>query len=211
MNKYHFIHTKLIADFMQETNSVRIANQHAMQDGITLGLFGLMTLGVFKASLTHPFYSTLFGVMLLGGPVLALVLTLYFRRKTTDQSSPFSFSQGFFHALFTGFYASIWVALGIFVYLQYFDHGSLFAAWQKSLESPAMEAYMQNPEISQSINEITNGKGIGVLGETMQRIGAANYAALSIYATIAVNPFIAIVCGLIARRSRRVPPPWRGL
>lgn len=195
---------------MQEANFVKEANQRAMHDGIALGLFGLATLWAFKESFLHPFCSSLFAVMLIGGPVLALALTLRFRRDTAGNAEPFTFSQGFLHTLFTGFYASIWVALGIFVYLQYFDHGSFFAAWQKSLEQPAMKVYLEQPEVIQSINEITNGRGISAWGETLQRIGAANYAALSIYATIVVDPFIALLCGLIARRNRRMPPPWRG-
>ncbi|EJX03451.1 hypothetical protein, membrane, partial [gut metagenome] len=114
---------------MQSNNEIiREVNQYAMQNGIVLGLFGIASLAVFKWSFYHPFFSTLFMVMLIGSPVLGVFLTFKYRQASVGTDAPFGFARGFLHALFTGFYASIWVALFTFVYLNYFDHGTLFAA-----------------------------------------------------------------------------------
>lgn len=172
-----------------------------MQNGIVLGLFGVLSLVAFKWSFTIPFFSTLFGVMLMGSPVLATVLTLKFRNLTTAPYEPFSFLNGFLHALFTGFYASIWIALVTFIYLQYFDHGTIFAAYAKSLENPQTLAYLKESGLDAQLNEITGGRGIQGVAEIMQAVGAATYSTLSIYFALIFGPFISAAIGLFCRRS----------
>ncbi|MGM9688037.1 MAG: DUF4199 domain-containing protein [Alloprevotella sp.] len=187
------------------TNDIfKHTNGYAMQHGIVLGLFACMTLAVFKWSLTYPFFSMLFTVMLLGGPVMTVVLTRKFRSQTVGPQEPFSFSCGFMHALFTGFYASVWVALFIFVYLRYFDHGSLFAAYANSLDTPEMKAWMQQSGMDAQINLLTEGQGVKGLVAAMQRVGAATYASLALYGAFLVGPFVAILSGVLnTRRAGR--------
>ncbi len=188
---------------MQNNYIVRQINAFAMQDGIVLGIFGLTSLWVFKWSFTMPFFSTLFGVMLLGSPALGLALTLRFRTRAVGQTGGFSFFHGFLHALFMGFYASIWVALGTFIYLQYFDHGTLFAAYEQSLQTPQMAQYLNESGLMVSLNTLTNGNGVKGIGDIMRNVGAANYAAISLYNSLIIGPVIAAIIGLIARRSTR--------
>ena len=66
---------------MEENNSLRIGqiNACSMQGGVVLGVFGILSLVVFRWSFVVPFLSTLFGVMLLATPVLATFLTLRYR------------------------------------------------------------------------------------------------------------------------------------
>ena len=184
--------------------TIKHTNGYAMQHGIVLGLFACLTLAVFKWSLTYPFFSMLFTVMLLGGPVLTVVLTRKYRSQVVAPQEPFSFACGFMHALFTGFYASVWVALFIFVYLRYFDHGSLFAAYANSLETPEMKAWMQQSGMEAQVNLLTEGQGIQGLVAAMQRVGAATYASLALYGAFLVGPFVAILSGLLNTwRERR--------
>lgn len=185
---------------MQNNDIVRQINAYAMQDGVVLGLFGLASLYVFKESFAIPFFSTLFGVMLLGSPVLGLALTLHFRSQVLRPDESFGFFRGFLHALFMGFYASVWVALGTFVYLQYFDHGMLFAAYEQSLNTPQMTDYLQQTGLMASLNAITGGHGTTGIGEVMRSVGAANYAAMSLYNALIFGPVISAVIGLIARK-----------
>lgn len=189
---------------MQNNDIVRQINAFAMHDGVTLGLFGLMSLWVLKLSFTIPFFSTLFGVMLLGSPLLGGALTFRFRNRVTLPYMGFSFFHGFLHALFMGFYASVWVALGTFVYLQYFDHGTIFAAYEQSLQTPQMQQYLQESGLMASLNTITNGNGLNGIGDVMRSVGAANYAAVSLYNALIFGPVIAAFIGLAARRSARM-------
>ena len=84
-----------------------------MQGGVVLGVIGILSLVVFRWSFVVPFLSTLFGVMLLATPVLATFLTLRYRNLNYGEREPFSFVHGFLYAVFTGFYASVWVAMCI--------------------------------------------------------------------------------------------------
>ncbi len=179
----------------------RRLNAYAMQNGITLGLFGVAALVVFKWSFTDPFLSTLFLVMLLGGPVLTTVLTLQYRKAVLGPSGPFSFFHAFLQANLIGLYASLWVALAIFVYLQYFDHGTIFEAYAKTLEGMYANREM-NIETRTLIDELTGGEGPQGLAAKLQAVGAASYAAVAIYMALFFSPLQAAVIALVCRRSR---------
>lgn len=185
---------------MQNNETLRQANAYAMQDGIVLGLWGIATMWVFKSSFSVPFFSTLFVAMFFCSPIMAAFQTLRYRRSVAGKDGSFAFSRGFLHALLTGFYASVWVSIAIFAYLQYFDHGRLFAAYAQSLQTPQMQAYLQQSGMALSLDAISGGKGAEGLANAMQAVGAANYAALSLYAALLLGPAISAVIGWIACR-----------
>lgn len=172
-----------------------------MQSGVVLGIFGIISLYMFKCSFTYPFCSTLFTIMLLTSPMIALFQTIQFRNNVFEEASNFTLTQGFLYSLLTGFYASVWVALGIFVYLQYFDHGSIFAAYAQSVNTPEMQQYLAQTGLDAEFNTLTGGKGTQGLAETMQNIGAATYSAMSLYFAIIFGPVISLIIGLITRRK----------
>lgn len=198
----------LLIILMQTTNlsnmstpeTIRDINAAAMRGGVSLGLFGILTLFFFKCSFTIPFCSTLFGVMLLGAPVLATVLTLRHRGFVAGLTGAYPFLQGFLYALFMGFYASIWVAVAIYVYLQYFDQGKIFAAYAAQLDTPAVQAYLRETGMAAQLNEISGGRGAQGLAEMLQEVGAATYSALSLYMSFVIGPLISVFIGLICRR-----------
>ena len=186
---------------MQKNYMVKELNASAMQCGVTLGLFGVLSLAVFKWSFTVPFFSTLFFVMLLAGPVLAAWQTMRFRNAVAGPSGGFTFLSGFLHSLFTGFYASVWVALVTFVYLQYFDNGAIFADYARSIDTPEMKQYLQQSGMNSEIMRMTGGEGVQGLADALRSIGAATYAAMSLYCALVFGPFIAVVIGLVCRRG----------
>ena len=185
---------------MNNSDNFRVINAHAMRNGITLGVFGFLTLACFKWSLSIPFFSILFNVMLLASPILGGILTFRFRKATEGSEGSFSFMAGFLHAVFTGFYASIWIALGVFIYLQYFDHGMIFATYGQLLDTPEMQQYLQISGMNAQIEEMTGGTGVQGLVDAMQSAGAAPYATFSIYLSLILGPFISAIIGLVARR-----------
>lgn len=185
---------------MQNKEYVGLINNYAMRDGIVLGLFGIASLAVFLWSFKIQFFSTLFVVMLFASPFLACFLTFRFRTDSTEPGEPFGFLRGFLHALFTGFYASVWIALCTFLYLQYFDHGMIFEAYRQSLHSPETTAYLRQSGMEAQINLMTNGKGVDGMVDMMQSLGSATYAAMSLYCALIAGPFISVVIGLVCRR-----------
>ncbi len=192
--------------FMQNPNTISLINASAMRDGIGLGLYGLLSLYVLKLSFTFPLFSTCFFLMTVFSPVAAGLLAFRFRKTTDYTSQGFSFFQGFIYALFLGFYAALWVALGTFVYLNWLDHGTFFAAYEanlkQSMANPEMAKMMQDPAFSAAINEATHGKGLDGIAELMQSLGAATYACMPIYAALIFGPFISIVIGLVCMKRR---------
>lgn len=188
---------------MEENNSLRIGqiNACSMQGGVVLGVFGILSLVVFRWSFVVPFLSTLFGVMLLATPVLATFLTLRYRNLNYGEREPFSFVYGFLYAVFTGFYASVWVALFTYVYLQFFDHGRIFADYAHSINTPEMKAYLMQSGLDAEISQLSGGHGVKGLVDAMQSVGAATYAAMSIYFALIFGPVISAVIGLVTRRG----------
>lgn len=175
-----------------------------MHYGIWLGLWGLISLVALRFSFTHPVLSTTYMLMVVTSPVIGGALTFRYRKAVGGDIYGFNFFQGFLHALFMGFYAALWVALGTFVYLNWLDHGTIFAAYQESLKQsmaqPQMAQIMQDPAIMATINEATNGKGIDGIGELMQSLGAVTYASMPIYAALIIGPFISIFIGLASMK-----------
>lgn len=188
---------------MEENNSLRIGqiNACSMQGGVVLGVFGILSLVVFRWSFVVPFLSTLFGVMLLATPVLATFLTLRYRNLNYGEREPFSFVHGFLYAVFTGFYASVWVALFTYVYLQFFDHGRIFADYAHSINTPEMKAYLMQSGLDAEISQLSGGHGVKGLVDAMQSVGAATYAAMSIYFALIFGPVISAVIGFVTRRG----------
>lgn len=186
---------------MNKNDNFRLINTFSMRNGIVLGLFGILTLAAFRWSLSMPFFAALFNIMVLASPLLGGWLTFQFRKSVAANQDSFSFMSGFLHSLFMGFYASLWIALAVFVYLQYFDHGMIFAAYEQMLDTPEMSQYLQLSGINAQIEEMTENGGVHGMIEVMQSVGAAPYATFSIYMSLIFGPLISAIIGLLARRS----------
>ena len=186
---------------MQKNETVRQINAYAMQDGVVLGIFGILSLAAFRGSFAQPFLSTLFSVMLFAAPFVAAALTFRFRNVAAGKTGGFTFASGFLHALFTGLYASLWVSLCVYVYLHYFDHGTVFADYARALDTPESQAYLQQTGLKAELDMISGGRGAQGLADAMQAIGAATYAVVPIYFSVIFGPFISALIGAAARRS----------
>ena len=90
------------------------------------------------------------GAMVVFGIVEAL--TGRFRRSVAGADGAFTFGRGFTHTLFMGFYASIWVAVGIFVYLRYFDNGAIFSDYAATLSRPELQQALQESGLLEQLN-----------------------------------------------------------
>lgn len=186
---------------MAHNELLRPINNYAMQNGIVLGLFGIATLAVLGLSFTVPFFSTLYMVMAIGSPVFAAWLTLRVRRALTGESGPFSFLHAFLHTLLTGFYASLWIAVFIFVYLQYMDRGQFFDSYALSLQTPEMQAYLQQSGAGEQMRQTWGEDYVKEFTGVLRSFGAANYAALELYVTFFFAPVISAVVALFCKRK----------
>ena len=136
----------------QDYNAFQQTNAYAMQNGLWLGLWGWLSLVAFRYSFSSVLCSNLLMLMTLAGPVLGVVLTGRFRRSVAGADGAFTFGRGFTHTLFMGFYASIWVAVGIFVYLNYFDNGAIFSDYAAALSRPELQQALQESGLLEQLN-----------------------------------------------------------
>ena len=107
------------------------------------------------------------------------------------------------HSLLTGSYASIWIALVIFVYLSYFDMGRIFLDYGQMLCAPEMQQSLREAGMQPMIDALSAGHGAEGVAHTLQRIGVANYAFLPIYLRMLFGPLLPVLIGWGARRSPR--------
>ena len=172
-----------------------------MQNGLWLGLWGWLSLVAFRYSFSSVLCSNLLMLMTLAGPVLGVVLTGRFRRSVAGADGAFSFGRGFTHTLFMGFYASIWVAVGIFVYLRYFDNGAIFSDYAAALSRPELQQALQESGLLEQLNAASGEGGLEGLPDALRSVGPAGYAAASLYMAMFATPLIALFAGAVCRRK----------
>ena len=182
-------------------NTFQQTNAYAMQNGLWLGLWGWFSLVAFRYSFSSVLCSNLLMLMTLAGPVLGVVLTGRFRRSVAGTDGAFTFGRGFTHTLFMGFYASIWVAVGIFVYLRYFDNGAIFSDYAAALSRPELQQALQESGLLEQLNAASGEGGLEGLPDALRSVGPAGYAATSLYMAMFATPVIALFVGLVCRRK----------
>ena len=182
-------------------NTFQQTNAYAMQNGLWLGLWGWFSLVAFRYSFSSVLCSNLLMLMTLAGPVLGVVLTQRFRRSVAGANGSFSFGRGFTHTLFMGFYASIWVAVGIFVYLNYFDNGAIFSDYAAALSRPELQQALQESGLLEQLNAASGEGGLEGLPDALRSVGPAGYAAASLYMAMFATPLIALFAGAVCRRK----------
>lgn len=180
----------------------RQTNAYAMQYGIILGIWATASLSCFVLGLSYPPLSTLSLMLTLAFPVVAILLTLRFRREVSE-ALPFSFSRGFTHTLLAVLYAGIWAGIATFVYMAFFDHGYLFDQYLTNLNQPEMQQLLAQSGMSEQIKQSTGGLSLQQVIEQLREVSAATYAAMIIYLYTLSAPILAVLGGLIARRNTR--------
>lgn len=180
-----------------EKHSFKQTNAFAMQYGIMLGLWGFLTLVLSVLSNTHPWLGWISNLFFLGSPVAGCLLTLRFRREVSESPlDAFSFGHGFTFSFLLGMYACIWIALGVFIYFQWFDHGYICDLCEQTLATG--EARMQMAR--NGINEAQIRESI----DRMRSLTPGAYAGAIVYLSLIANIPISLVIALIARRSERI-------
>ena len=185
----------------QDNNTFQQTNAYAMQNGLWLGLWGWLSLVAFRYSFSSVLCSNLLMLMTLAGPVLGVVLTGRFRRSVAGADGAFTFGRGFTHTLFMGFYASIWVAVGIYVYLRYFDNGAIFSDYAAALSRPELQQALQESGLLEQLNAASGEGRLEGLPDALRSLGPAGYAAASLYMAMFATPVIALFVGLVCRRK----------
>lgn len=185
----------------KDNNVFRQTNAFAMLYGLWLGLWGFLSLVFMVAAMVHPFLSFVNVLMFYGSPFFAAYLTVRFRRNVMVPESGFTFGRGFLFTFMMGIYASIWIAVGVYAYLAWFDHGYVFEVYEQVLSQPENAAQLTQGGM---LDVLTQGKGISGMVDAMRAISPGNYAGMVIYLTFFSAPFFSALIALACRRAPKI-------
>ena len=174
-------------------------NAYAMQYGTLLGLWGIVSLVVLGASLSVPLLSSLSTLLFLGSPVCAGWLTVRFRREVSTAEEGFTFGRAFLFNFVQSIYASLLIALFVFVYLQCLDGGYIWSAYERMFAIPENKLLLEQSGLLDQ-----TGGSVAHFIEALQRIPAAQYAGMVIYMTLLSSPLFSALIALITKRRPRL-------
>ncbi len=167
---------------------------------LVLGLWGIMSLVIFGIALSTPSLSLFSTIIMFSTPLLALYLTFRFRKNVTFDDESFSFTRGYVFTFFMGIYASLLVAVFVFIYLAFFDGGYIFDSYEAVLSQPDSLSQLRSSGILAQLEEA--GGSVHEIVNTMREISPIYYAALIINFTLLCAPVISLLIAWIcARRS----------
>lgn len=182
------------------SNFFKQANAFAMQYGLVMGLWGLVTLAAFAGSLNFQWMSFLSTAMAAGSLFLASRLTARFRDIIRHPGEGFTVSEGFLFTFVSSIYAALCIAFGVYVYLAYVDGGWLFDQYQRLVTSPLYTAELRRNGMEAQINSMTGGEGMKAMVDALRSVPAIQYACMVIYFTFLSSPIISFVIALICKR-----------
>ena len=178
-------------------------NAYAMQYGVMLGLVCIGAFAVFMGTFAYAVLSTLALLLCVAVPVLACLFTLRFRDEVSGRTEAFGFARGFLHTLLMMFYASIWLALAVYIYFAYIDGGFFVDAYVATLRSPEVQSvFEQNAELRELYGNVGTEELERAI-EQLRGVSPAHFAAASVYLNMMTAPVLALFVGLVARRGHR--------
>lgn len=178
-------------------------NAYAMQYGVMLGLVCIGAFAAFMGTFAYAVLSTLALLLCVAVPVLACLFTLRFRDEVSGRAEAFGFARGFLHTLLMMFYASIWLALAVYIYFAYIDGGFFVDAYVATLRSPEVQSvFEQNAELRELYGNVGTEE-LELAIEQLRGVSPAHFAAASVYLNMMTAPVLALFVGLVARRGHR--------
>lgn len=189
---------------MNETQSIlNTSNSYAMLHGIFLGIWGILSLVFNVLSLTQVWMQLPVMLFTLSSPFFACWLTFRFRREVAPlPTQSFSFTAGFLHTFFCGFYASLWVALFVYVYLRFMDGGYVFDLYEQILKAPDFQQALRASGMSATIEPMGGVKG---MVEQMRALPPSSYASTFFIYSLLLAPFFSLIIGAVSSRKARPP------
>lgn len=178
-------------------DSFKQTNAFAMQYGILLGIWGFLALTFSVISMSEAWLGWISNILMLGSPVAGCLMTLRFRREVCESpAEAFTFGRGFTFSFLLGIYACIWIALGVFIYFQWFDHGHLCDLYEQMFATGEARIQMARSGISETqVRESL---------DMMRALTPGSYASAIVFLSLIANVPISLVIALIARRSEKI-------
>ena len=182
-------------------NPLAQINAFAMQNGLVVGIWVLLTQCAMVGSFTYGVLSMVNLMMLLFTPIMLLLLTRKFRTMVVP-TGVFTITQGFLHTLLTTVYASTWVAIGVYVYLSYFDGGYVFDAYVSYFNRPEVKELLAQKEVQQDLAAAMQGLTLEEVINGLRCVPPATYAMMVFYGNLMVSPLLSLIIAICLSRSK---------
>ena len=176
-------------------------NAFSMQNGLIVGVWALLAGWALVESFTYSLLSLVYLFMMLFTPILLFGLTRHFRRVVAPQGV-FTLTQGFLHSFLTSLYASTWMAIGVYVYLSYFDNGYFFDSYVAYFSRPEVKDLLAQSEVQQQLALSLQGMTIEEVVEGLRFVPPATYAMMIFYSNLMVAPLVSLLIGLFLKRMK---------
>lgn len=163
------------------------------QDGALTGVLMSVVFFVFIASFTRPALQLLYILGMISVPILIAMRVRNYRDKIV--MARISKRRAFGYSLSCFMYGSLILALTVFAYFQFFDHGSFINT---------LQTYFAMPEMEQALKMY--GMSPAVLKEelnAMQELRAIDVALSMITNTFTIGIFCSLIIALFSRREPR--------
>ncbi len=183
-----------------ETNFFRLANAGAMRQGVFFGLWWVMGFACVIGSFSAPLLALLTFFFFVSTPVLGGVLAVRFCRDSgrTD----LSVGRLYLYGVLLYFYASIWLAVAVYVYFAFMDDGFFFGCYLDYLHRPEVQAQLSTPALQSELSQLTGGKSIETLIADMAATDPIVFSANVINTNLMAGLVLALPTAWVARRIR---------
>ncbi len=179
-------------------------NAYAMYHGVFLGIFGVLTLACYVLSFSYESLSLIFMVAPVISLFLARTLTIRYREASGyDIAQGFGFGRAFSHTLLMGFYAGLWVALAVFIYLRWIDQGFLFNCMEVHLGRPEMIEMLQQSGVPETFGIPDDADLPSTLANVMRSVSPITYAVSFLYFNILLAPILSVLVALFCIKRPR--------
>ncbi len=177
----------------QNTSKFGQTNAFAMQYGLFLGVWGIMSIVTSVLSIKLSSLSFISTILLVGSPILAGYFTTRFRSSVMQPEFGFTFGRGFLFTFLMGLYASLWIALFSYVYMQWFDGGYVANLYEEVLTQPDYRQALEQSGVKPED-----------IVKMFRSVPAASYAGSFIYITLFTAPLISAIIAFITHRRPQI-------
>ena len=175
-------------------------NAYAMQHGLLMGIWHIVNSLSFIYSVISGQAFLISLLMFCLTPICIYFLTNKYRKELLPQKT-FTLTQGFLHTFLMLFYASLWQALALYIFMGHFDHGQLLDSYLMQIQDPAFIEAMQQTGLDQDLHLALNGVSLEDAIKNLKTIPPSFYALMVINTNLVWAPLFSLLVAFITRRT----------
>ena len=160
-------------------------------DGAILGAVWLVGFACFVGMFRYPVCGMLCMIIVIMTPFLVAMRVGSFRDQVLD--GVISLRRAFGYSLFTFFYASLILAMGVAVYFHFLDHGFIGDQFNLLLSSPEVSGYARRIGYSDEVIKMSL--------EAWKTIRPVELAFQTIWSSLMLGTLASVVIALVKRRD----------